>query len=114
MRNKSIKILYDKVKEIQSQPYRFIPYKEQMKMKEWAYFRLYVIYSKGGKCEMCDFSIEKYLHVHHKEYKKRKMAWQYSLSDVMVLCKHCHKKSHMPVLREKHNRTKSIKKIING
>jgi hypothetical protein len=114
MSGENIKILYDKVREIKAQPYRYIPYYDQLNMKEWAYFRLYVIISKGRKCELCDYNNMDHLQVHHPEYKKQRMLWQYELSEVMVLCKQHHKKVHMPKLREKHNKTKSIKKIVDG
>lgn len=114
MANKNIKILYDKIKEIKKQPYRYIPYKEQMNMKEWDLFRLYVIISNGAKCEMCGFSIVKYLNIYYKEYNKNIMLWQYSLDEVMCLCKHCIKKVNMPKIREKYNKTKHIKDIRNG
>lgn len=114
MRNEHIKLLYEKVKENKAMPYKYMPYKQQLKTKEWQYFRLYVIISKGSKCDLCDYSNIKYLQVHHKVYKKGLMAWQYELKDMMVVCKKCHKKIHMPTIREKYNRTKSLKKIING
>lgn len=114
MNNESIKRLFNIVSENKKMPYRFIPYKKQLLTKKWKYFRLYVIVSKGIKCELCDYNNLKYLQVHHKEYKNNLMAWQYKLNDVMVLCNICHRKTHMPALREKYNRTKSLKKIING
>ena len=114
MRNESIKILYDKIREIKAMPYKYMPYNDQLQTKEWKYFRLYVILVKGSKCELCDYNNINYLQPHHIEYKKGLMAWQYELEDMMVLCRTHHKKIHMPALREKYNRTKSLKKIIDG
>jgi 5-methylcytosine-specific restriction endonuclease McrA len=114
MRNESMIRLFNIVRENKKMPYRYIPYKKQLKMKEWELFRLYVIISKGIKCELCDYNHLRYLQVHHKRYKKGLMAWQYELEDMMVVCKTHHKKIHMPEIREKYNRTKSINNLIDG
>jgi hypothetical protein len=114
MRNESIKLLYDKVKENKLIPYKYMPYKEQKETKEWKVFKLYVILSKGVKCDLCEYNNINYLQVHHKEFKKGLMLWQYELKDMMVLCSTHYKKIRMPEIREKYNRTKSIKSIIDG
>ena len=89
-------------------------YSDQLKTKEWRYFRLYVIIAKGSKCELCDDKNYKHFQVHHKRYINGLMAWEYELDDLMVLCGFHHSKVHKPMILEKYNRMKSIKKIYNG
>lgn len=69
-----------------------MPYHEQLCDKRWHEFRLYVIRLKNNSCELCGSSDR--LNVHHKEYVKGKMAWDYKMKEVMLLCRECHKKMH--------------------
>lgn len=117
MRNDSIKRLYNIVREMKTKSYSHMlgmPYKEQLKTKEWRYFRLYVIHVKGVKCELCQYSNILKLQVHHKYYINGKMAWEYELKDLMVLCRYHHELVHKPMLNEIRKGIKSIKQIYNG
>jgi len=117
MTNKSIKYVFDYVKEMRQKSYKHMigmSYSEQLQTEEWKMFRLYVIIVKGFKCELCDDTNFKHFQVHHKVYKQSLMAWEYELNDMMVLCGFHHKKVHMPELKEKFNRTKSIKNIYKN
>ena len=67
-------------------------YKKQLKSKEWKNFRKKVFKIKGKKCEICGST--KQLNIHHPFYTKGKLAWQYNPSDMMVLCRYCHKEIH--------------------
>jgi 5-methylcytosine-specific restriction endonuclease McrA len=115
MNNESIKEVFDFVRDMRTKSYhdlRFMPYREQLNTNEWKYFRLYVIIAKGFKCELCDDKNFKHFQVHHKRYIDGKMAWEYELKDLMVLCGFHHQKVHMPEISEKFNNVKSIKEII--
>lgn len=48
---------------------------------------------------------EKTLHVHHKQYFKGRMAWEYGDDELIVLCEDCHK--------EEHNLDEIIKRILS-
>lgn len=67
-------------------------YNRQLKSKEWKNFRKKVFKIKGKKCEICGST--KQLNIHHPFYTKGKLAWQYNPSDMMVLCRDCHKNIH--------------------
>ena len=65
-------------------------YAEQIKHPKWQQKRLEVLEAYGFTCEECR-SIEKELHVHHKIYRRNRMAWEYELEEYSCLCKDCHK-----------------------
>ncbi len=69
-----------------------IKYKDQLKTKEWEDYRKVVFSNKGKICEMC--GAKKKLQIHHKKYIFGRKAWEYPLSEIMVLCEDCHKKVH--------------------
>ena len=66
-------------------------YDEQLKDKCWKAFRKFVFAVRGSKCEICGAT--KRLQVHHLHYSKI-LAWEYSVRDVIVVCRDCHKKIH--------------------
>jgi len=70
-----------------------IPYSEQLKSPEWQRKRLEAMEAAEWQCEQCECKTRQ-LHVHHKEYKNGRMAWEYSLSELVVLCEQCHAKIH--------------------
>ena len=72
--------------------YDKLDYNSQLKSKEWKIFRKEVFKIKGKKCEICGST--KHLNIHHPFYTKGKLAWQYNPSDMMVLCRYCHKEIH--------------------
>lgn len=114
MRNESIKKLFDIVRENKKVSYPGMKYHDQLKTKEWKYYRLYVWLAKKHNCELCGERLYKF-HVHHKKYYKDIMAWQYDLKDVMLLCGLHHFKIHRPELVEKGKiGLKSIKQMYNG
>lgn len=69
-----------------------IPYKEQLKTKEWIRFRKVVFKSRGRTCEMCGATTN--LQIHHPKYISGRKAWEYTIEDVMVLCRKCHETTH--------------------
>lgn len=69
-----------------------LSYKEQLKDPRWLAFREKVFKIKGMKCEHCNSTFN--LQIHHPKYKENKMAWEYSINEVVVLCRKCHVAEH--------------------
>lgn len=67
-------------------------YSEQLKDKRWYAFREFVFVVRGKRCEKCGG--KDCLQVHHLQYKRGRLAWEYTVNDVMVVCGDCHKKIH--------------------
>ena len=68
-------------------------YGEQLKHPNWQKRRLQMLEAAGWACRCCE-SKEVTLHVHHKKYVKGRMAWEYSDSELEVLCEPCHQGEH--------------------
>lgn len=69
-------------------------YAQQLAHPLWQRRRLEMLSAAGWKCTCCGSS-EKTLHVHHKQYFKGRMAWEYVDAELQVLCDECHEKSHV-------------------
>lgn len=70
-----------------------LTYAQQLAHPLWQRRRLEMLASAGWKCAQCD-AIEYPLHVHHKQYFKGRMAWEYADHELGVLCVHCHSGHH--------------------
>jgi hypothetical protein len=70
-----------------------LPYAEQLKHPNWQRRRLESLNRAGFKCEGC-YDGESTLYVHHKRYVKGRMAWEYELGELAVLCEECHAQEH--------------------
>lgn len=70
-----------------------LTYSEQLKHPNWQKRRLEMLAAANWKCECCDAS-EKTLHVHHKRYVKGREIWEYSDSELQVMCETCHAEHH--------------------
>jgi hypothetical protein len=68
-------------------------YAEQLKHPNWQRRRLERLSQANFECEDCG-SKEKTLHVHHKQYIKGRMAWEYEDEQLMALCEDCHEDHH--------------------
>lgn len=68
-------------------------YSEQLKHPNWQRKRLQVLEAHDFTCLECR-SKEKTLHVHHKQYLKGRMAWEYDDENFEALCEDCHKEMH--------------------
>lgn len=64
-------------------------YKHYLHSKEWAAKRFLVLYRDGFRCSICGSTEE--LNVHHKTYQN---VFHEPLSDLITLCRKCHKKQH--------------------
>lgn len=71
---------------------RNMTYEEQICHPLWEAFRLKVMNVRGTACECCGST--RSIQIHHTEYDLKKMAWEYDISTMRVLCKDCHKKAH--------------------
>jgi hypothetical protein len=65
-------------------------YKEQLAHPLWQKKRLQILERDNFTCKVC-LDTETQLHIHHKEYKKYKKAWEYPDDNFISLCKDCHK-----------------------
>jgi len=73
----------------------FIPYKDQLKSKEWQDKRDKILARDGYKCQgkNCDHFLDGEnppLSVHHIYYEDGKHAWEYPDYALISLCNECH------------------------
>lgn len=71
-----------------------ITYSEQLKHPFWQRKRLGVLSAANFQCSCCGEK-EKTLHVHHKQYVKGRMPWEYEDSELEALCYECHESAHV-------------------
>ena len=69
-------------------------YSEQLKHPNWQKKRLEMLTAADWCCTQCGTK-EITLHVHHKQYAKGRMAWEYQSHELEVLCEECHEKAHV-------------------
>jgi hypothetical protein len=72
-------------------------YKEQLLHPNWQRKRLEALSAVDFTCQGC-YGKDETLHVHHKHYVKGRMAWEYDLTELAVLCEGCHEAEHMAIL----------------
>ena len=68
-------------------------YAEQLRHPNWQRKRLQMLEGANWTCQMCGAK-EDTLHVHHKQYFKGRMAWEYAPAELLVLCETCHQYEH--------------------
>lgn len=68
-------------------------YAEQLAHPQWQRRRLEMLNAASWACRYCG-DIDSQLHVHHRQYFKGRMAWEYADQELVVLCEACHKSSH--------------------
>jgi hypothetical protein len=71
-----------------------LTYAEQLRHPNWQKKRLEVLKDAGWGCEICG-DTETTLNVHHKRYRKGRMAWEYERNELMALCETCHESHHL-------------------
>jgi 5-methylcytosine-specific restriction endonuclease McrA len=84
--------LYKICKEVQSERRLKYNYTAQLTHPLWKKRRLEIIEKSGKKCSRC--GSKEHLQVHHKEYQKGKLAWEYEDDLLECLCGSCHKLHH--------------------
>lgn len=70
-----------------------LTYGEQLKHPNWQRKRLERLTEAKWECESCGAK-ENTLHVHHRQYIKGRMAWEYENVQLEVLCESCHEDAH--------------------
>lgn len=68
-------------------------YKEQLLHPNWQRKRLEILQRDDFCCRLC-CDTETTLHVHHKQYAKGRMAWEYPNDELVTLCAECHDTMH--------------------
>lgn len=68
-------------------------FKEQYKHPFWQKRRLEVLETAEFSCTCCGDD-ETQLHVHHRQYFKGRMIWEYADDELEVLCETCHQDAH--------------------
>lgn len=68
-------------------------YKEQLLHPNWQRKRLEILSRDEFACKLC-YDTESTLHVHHKQYAKGRMAWEYPDDELVTLCEDCHETMH--------------------
>ena len=88
-------------------------YAEQLKHPNWQRKRLEALESTGFSCENCGDK-DTTLHVHHKLYVKGRMAWEYELEELAVLCEPCHESHHRDetILQELILRSGNLQQVV--
>jgi len=88
------KVLESQVnRKVRKKPKRvYTAYADQLNDNRWYAFRRFIFEVRGKRCERCGADSD--LQVHHKQYKKGCLAWEYTCKDVIVLCRDCHMKIH--------------------
>lgn len=67
-------------------------YEHLLKDERWKLFRLRVMSERGCSCEYCGST--ETIQIHHTEYIKGRLPWEYDIKDMRVLCKKCHQRIH--------------------
>lgn len=67
----------------------YVPYRQQILSPHWQKRRLEIMQRDGFTCQRCS-NPDETLHVHHKQYIKGRMAWEYEDRDLVTLCHSCH------------------------
>ncbi len=70
-----------------------LTYGQQLKTPDWQKRRLQRLDAAQWVCEKCQAQ-DAFLHVHHKQYFRGRMAWEYSDQELSVLCEQCHADAH--------------------
>jgi len=68
-------------------------YLEQLKSPQWQKRRLEILEISGWECANCGDASSQ-LHVHHKQYFKGRMVWEYEDHELISLCGECHQLNH--------------------
>jgi hypothetical protein len=67
-------------------------YRELLRDVRWQKLRLEALSAAEWKCQSCGGN--DFLNVHHRKYVDGRKPWEYSLTELKVLCEKCHQKIH--------------------
>ena len=70
-----------------------LTFAEQIRHPNWQKRRLEIMDAAGWECENCG-ATDVTLNVHHKQYIKGRMYWEYERHELQCLCEDCHKDHH--------------------
>ena len=89
-------------------------YQDQLKDPRWHALREAAIKAAGGRCQDCGAT--KWLQGHHRKYIDDRMAWEYSVEEIKVLCRTCHHGYHIVAgeLKPKARELVQLEKDINA
>lgn len=73
-----------------------LTYSEQLRHPNWQRKRLECLEYASWECQQCGEK-EKQLQVHHRQYFKGRMAWEYETLELMVVCDDCHVGEHKSI-----------------
>lgn len=68
-------------------------YSELLQDPRWQRKRLQIMDRDGWKCRQCNED-RLSLHVHHIQYEKGRLPWEYPDSNLITLCFKCHDEKH--------------------
>lgn len=68
-------------------------YREQLLHPNWQRKRMEILQRDDFTCKCC-YDTESTLHVHHKQYVKGRLAWEYPNNELVTLCEECHELMH--------------------
>ena len=94
-----------------------LTYGEQLRHPNWQRKRLERLQSACWECQNCGGKQET-LHVHHRQYFKNRMAWEYEDEELSVLCDGCHavEHAHLDALKRylAHANTAEVLALVGG
>jgi hypothetical protein len=70
-----------------------LSFAEQIKPPNWQRRRLEIMESAAFCCQNCGTD-QVTLNVHHKQYVKGRMYWEYADTELEFLCEDCHQREH--------------------
>lgn len=68
-------------------------YKEQLADNRWLRKKTEILIRDNYTCQKCGAT--SYLNVHHINYEKGKLAWEYPDDNLITLCRDCHERTHI-------------------
>lgn len=86
-------------------------YSDQLQTKEWKLKRFHILLRDKFKCYFCGY-LNKNNHVHHKRYIEGLKAWEYDDSELITVCRDCHRKIHFSLIQYKIIESTKIGNII--
>jgi hypothetical protein len=91
-----------------------LTYAQQLLHPKWQQLRLRVMDAAGWKCQRCG-ETEVTLNVHHPEYRRGAMAWEYEPEELQCLCAHCHGDAHgKPVPAGTRSEKRALWELLGG